>query len=31
MDIEDEYRGWMDARESGIEERILMTKTEYSF
>jgi hypothetical protein len=30
-DIEDEYRGWMSAGESGIEERISMTRMEYSF
>jgi hypothetical protein len=26
-----EYKGWMSAGESDIEERILMTRTEYSF
>jgi hypothetical protein len=29
--IEDEYRGWMDARENCIEERISMTRTKCSF
>jgi hypothetical protein len=31
IDIEDEYRGWMGAGKSGIEERISMTRTEYFF
>jgi hypothetical protein len=29
--IEDEYRGWMDAEENGIEKRISMNRTKYSF
>ena len=31
VDIEDTYRGWMDAAKLEIEERILMTRMEYSF
>jgi hypothetical protein len=31
IDIEDEYRGWMGAGESDIEEIISMTRMEYSF
>jgi len=30
VDIERRYREWMGAEERGIEQRILMTKIEYS-
>ena len=30
IDIERRYREWMNAKERGIEQRILMIRTEYS-